>query len=179
LDKEFWTEERMTELKLRWESGMSVAELTRWYPRHSWRTLQRQAQKMGAIRPTMTSRLRGQVIECLQENPDGSTLVAIAAVLGASTDKIRHVMSSLCLDRSVHIVGFRHAAAMYAYGAGEDMTRARWAQRKQELLVEEAGSARPRKPSDWPTIVKTTTKTSAKAKIVRRDPLMVAFYGKK
>lgn len=149
---------------------MSATELSRHYPGRSWRALRAAARRAGASRPQIESPVRQKVIRVLLTSP-GISVVEAANYLGLSCDVVRKVVYQLHKGGHAHIVGYRNVAALYAFGSGRDMTRAKWSSLSQ--------SERQRYLRSLSDDAFAQLQGSRRARILQRDPLMIAFYGMK
>ncbi|WP_287497980.1 hypothetical protein [Pandoraea sp. CB10b_02] len=178
--KRVWTEARLATLKDRWEAGMSATDLAKLYPEHTWRALETQAMKAGAIRPKRTSLLRNQMLRHLG-SVEGATIVEIATSVAASTDRVRSIMASLHRDETVHIAGYHRAAAIYCLGRGEDISRKAWSpkNKKNGLSSVKRSESHIRRIVHTDGLVKALTiEPNGDADRPSRAPLISAFFGK-
>ncbi|MDR3396264.1 MAG: hypothetical protein P4M06_01740 [Pandoraea sp.] len=173
--KRQWTPERLKELKERWETGMSAADLGHLYPDHTYRALETQALRVGARRPPKPSVTRQRMLRYLQRNV-AVTTVDIATDLALQTGEVRKIINALHQERVVHIEAYRGVSPMYAQGAGEDMTRSQWAKVRKEKKVRSQPNSIPVEfHADWPKIIVIRAETGQH--VPPRDPLIAAMYG--
>lgn len=177
--KRVWTEARLATLRERWEAGMSATDLAKLYPEHTWRALETQAQKAGAVRPKRTSSLRNEMLRHLR-SVGGVTIVELATSVAASTDRVRSIMASLRRDKIVHIAGYQRTAALYCLGRGGDISRKAWSQnnKKNELSQVEHSDSHIRRVVHTGGSVKVlASEPNEAADRPSRDPLISAFFG--
>ncbi|WP_287497824.1 hypothetical protein [Pandoraea sp. CB10b_02] len=174
MTKRYWTTERLAQLKIYWEAGAPAMELARRFPGHTWRALQDQARKIGAVRPAKRVLLRPKIIQYMKRNK-GVSIVQTAHDLNLTSDQVRRVFQALRREKLIHIAGFHHAAALFVYGPGQDITRKQWAMycahNANARIVESLQSSE----AAWPTI--RITKANEQRCSVARDPLTAAFFG--
>ncbi|RRW95362.1 hypothetical protein [Pandoraea apista] len=174
MTKRYWTTERLAQLKIYWEAGAPARELARHFPGHTWRALQNQARKIGAVRPAKRVLLRPKIIQYMKRNK-GVSLVQTAHDLNLTSEQVRRVFQALRREKLIHIAGFHHVAPLFVYGPGQDITRKQWAAYCAHHANARIVAIRQTNEAAWPTI--RITKAAEQRSSVTRDPLTAAFFG--
>jgi hypothetical protein len=118
------------DFRKRWEAGMPHSELSKLYPGHSWRYLANRASKIGARRPVRDDTGRLKVLAYLKEKPN-QTIISLTRDLPFSSDNIRYAIRALHKANQIRIVDYTRGGVVYAYGAGDDLSREEWRAARQ------------------------------------------------